>query len=130
MKRRLAQLLEERRLVVADLRQEGEVLVGVAEAAHELERHLEPGDEQVGAAERRAARVQIEGGRVVATGPPGDVGRIGVVQVGQQARVVRRVRTGQIHWSDGSARAKALRRTPPAAYTAVEPTAHDKPDPD
>ena len=100
----ILQVAQEPRVVVADLLQEGEVFVGVVEAAHELERHLEASHEQVGSVEGRAARVQVEGGLSHASCPPGDVGGIGVIQVGQQARVVWRVRTSHDHTLNATAR--------------------------
>ena len=90
---------EKRGIVVANLLQEGDVLGVVAKTAHELQRHLESGDEQVRTVERRPPRIQVERGDRGAPGPPGDVGRVGVIQVGEQARVVRGIRAGKRHGS-------------------------------
>ncbi len=90
-------MVEKSGIVIADLLQEGDVFGVVMKAAHELERHLQAGHEQIGAAEGRSPRIEIERGQRGASGAPGDVGRIGVIQVGQQARVVWRIRTGQSH---------------------------------
>ena len=99
----LAQIVEECGIVVANLLQKGYVFEVVVKAAHELERHLQSSDQQVGAAERGAAGIEVERGQIGTACAPGDVGRIGVIEVGQQARVIRRIRSGQRHRPDGTA---------------------------
>ncbi len=79
----LGQLLQEARVVVADLSKEAQVIVGVAEVAHEIERRLDPRDEHVRALIGGAAGEEVEGGQPVAPGAPTDVGGIGVVEIGQ-----------------------------------------------
>ncbi len=84
----VAQFVEEARVVVADLREETQVLVAVAELAHELERRLDPSHQHERAVERGAAREKVEGRLPVAPGAPTDIGGVRVVEIGQQPRMI------------------------------------------
>ena len=65
------------------------------EGLEKLERRLEAGGKQVGTVERRPPRIQVECGEPAMACPPGDVRRVRVVQIGDQAGVVLLQAAGQ-----------------------------------
>src|SRR5262249_47801645 len=77
-----AEMVQEGRVVVADLSQKGQVFIAVSEVADELESHFEASGEQIRATEWRAAGVQVECGQRSAARAPRDVGRVWMVEVG------------------------------------------------
>src|SRR5438067_228537 len=79
----ILEVFEKSRVVVPNLLQERDVLGAVTEAAYELQRHLESGDQQVRSTERRPPRIEVERGDRRASGPPGDVCRVRVIEVGK-----------------------------------------------
>ena len=79
------QFVQKRGVVVADAREELQLVGAIAKRLHEFERSLKPGEQQVRAAEWGRAHVEVEGGETVAARNPTDVRRVGMVHVGEEA---------------------------------------------
>ena len=87
MKRKSPEILDEPGLIVSDLAEVMEILLGVLERAGELRGHLQTGHQHVGAAKGRRTCVQVEGGDAVPAGSPAHIGRIRMVQICHEPRM-------------------------------------------